>query len=104
MDSPGHKASKTIRSEMVLSLIDRFPKNLTKSEKDVAEKIIMGLSNQQIAKTRFTCESSVKFHISKIFKKTNVKTRMEFIAHCLNVNANEGIKEPEVVPLLPKGV
>lgn len=53
---------------------------LSNSEQGVYDLVVQGLSNQQIAKQLFVCEQTVKFHITNIFKKTNVQSRAQLIA------------------------
>lgn len=50
---------------------------LTKREAEVAEQACLGLSNKNIARTLFVEECTVKWHLSTIYKKLDVKTRTE---------------------------
>lgn len=52
---------------------------LTAREIDVLTKMAMGLSNQEIAKQLFISISTVKIHISSIFRKFNVENRVSAI-------------------------
>ncbi|BCX79008.1 response regulator transcription factor [Campylobacter sp. 19-13652] len=52
---------------------------LTPKEKDVANLVLDGLSNKQIAQTTGVSERTVKAHISSIYSKFNVKDRIGFV-------------------------
>ena len=53
--------------------------NLTKRERELVELIYQGKSNKDIAEELFLSESTVKTHIYNIFRKMNVKNRIEVI-------------------------
>jgi DNA-binding NarL/FixJ family response regulator len=50
---------------------------LTKRELDVVGAIISGSSNKEIARTFSISEDTVKHHLTNIFDKTGVSTRLE---------------------------
>jgi len=52
---------------------------LTAREIDVLMKISLGLSNQEIAKQLFLSQSTIKSHITAIFRKLNVDNRISAI-------------------------
>jgi DNA-binding NarL/FixJ family response regulator len=52
---------------------------LTAREIDVIMKVSLGLSNQEIAKQLFLSQSTVKSHITSIFRKFNVDNRVSAI-------------------------
>lgn len=56
---------------------DRY--NLTRREREVTELICQGKSNKDIAEILFLSESTVKTHIYNIFRKLEVKNRIEAI-------------------------
>ncbi len=51
--------------------------DLTKREVEILREIYSGKTNTQIAETLFISESTVKAHIYNIFRKMNVKSRVE---------------------------
>lgn len=51
---------------------------LSKKEQQVAQLLLEGKSNKQIAAEQFVAESTVKVHVSKILKKTGAKDRLSF--------------------------
>ncbi len=52
---------------------------LTNRECQMIEYITIGLSNQEIAEKMFISANTVKIHISNIFRKVNVKSRVELL-------------------------
>ncbi|MGR4992021.1 LuxR C-terminal-related transcriptional regulator [Vibrio sp. WZ-1] len=50
---------------------------LTKREKQIITFLSMGASNQQIAENLFVSENTVKTHLHNIFKKIEVKNRVQ---------------------------
>ncbi len=53
---------------------------LSQREADVASGLLNGLRTQAIAESLGISERTVKAHISNIFKKTGVSSRVEFIS------------------------
>jgi len=53
--------------------------SLTKRERELVELIYQGKSNKEIAEELFLSESTVKTHIYNIFRKMDVKNRIEVI-------------------------
>ena len=58
--------------------VNRF--GMSVREQEVFSLIIQGMSNVEIATTLYITESTVKFHISNIFKKTGFQSRLGLIA------------------------
>lgn len=52
---------------------------LTDREKEVLFCLVEGLSNKEIAGRLFISDKTVKIHVSKIFKKLNVKSRSQVV-------------------------
>lgn len=71
-----------LRSKSFEQFTDEFFKKfyLTAREKDVANLILKGYSNAQIAQELFIGNSTVKKHVSAIFEKSGLTSRNEFIA------------------------
>lgn len=63
--------------------------NLTPREHELVELIYQGKSNKDIAETLFLSESTVKTHIYNIFRKMEVKNRIEVIC-IINEGKSEG--------------
>ena len=60
-----------------------FEKGLTLREQETADLVSRGLSNKEIANQLFITEKIVKFHLTSIYKKLNVKSRAQLIIYCL---------------------
>jgi|GEM_PF-399832 len=58
-------------------------KGLSNREAEVAEHVSKGLSNKEVANRLFVTEKTVKFHLTNIYKKMNVKSRAQLIVWCL---------------------
>lgn len=56
---------------------------LSEREKEVLMCLLEGLSNKEIAAKLFISDKTVKIHVSKIFKKFNVKSRSQVIIHAV---------------------
>ena len=67
--------NETIRID---SLIDQY--GLTAREKEVLILILKGNPNSKIADSLFISESTVKFHVKNILKKTQCANRKELLA------------------------
>lgn len=73
---------------------------LSNAETQVAEYLKHGLSNKEIAEKLFVCEKTIKFHLTNIYKKQGVNSRMEFIARNNGTHqAKELILDTYVKPL-----
>jgi len=53
---------------------------LSRAESAVAEYLKSGITNQEIADKLCVSEKAIKFHLTNIYKKLNVKSRSEFLA------------------------
>ncbi len=58
-------------------------KGLSNREAEVAELVTKGLSNKEVANQLFVTEKTVKFHLTNIYKKMNVRSRAQLIVWCL---------------------
>lgn len=65
------------KEEQVKRNIEKY--NLTKREKEIVMLVIDGDTNKKIADKLFITESTIKFHLTKIFVKTEVNKRTELI-------------------------
>jgi len=57
----------------------RFGQELTEREREVISHVLLGISNAQIADALFIHHKTVKFHLSRIYKKLGVKNRGQLI-------------------------
>jgi DNA-binding CsgD family transcriptional regulator len=72
-------------------------KGLSNREAEVAELVTKGLSNKEVANQLFVTEKTVKFHLTNIYKKMNVKSRAQLIVWCL---PHLGFVEKEEKPII----
>ena len=56
---------------------------LTQREKEVLLCLVQGLSNKEIARKLFISDKTVKIHVSRIFKKLNVKNRAQAVINAV---------------------
>lgn len=56
---------------------------ITKREDEVVKLILQGYSNKQISEKLFISEKTVKAHLSKVYKKLGVSTRLQLVADFL---------------------
>lgn len=67
--------------------------NLTSKQKAVANLVLKGLSNHEIATTLNLTVKGVKFHLTNIFKKENVNSRTKLIVKYLPILKERFINE-----------
>lgn len=68
------------------SLVNTQPdNNLSKKEREIIILISQGRKNREIADTLCISEQTVKSHISRIFRKTNVNTRSQLVPLALKL-------------------
>jgi len=70
-------ASIGLADEIAEESVPSFP--LTKREMEVVELLVNGSSNAEIASRLYLSETTVKKHVSHIFKKMNIKSRGQLI-------------------------
>lgn len=58
--------------------------NLSLSEKQIVEGVVMGLSNKEIANQTFKTEQTVKLEFEAIKTKLNMTSRAQVIVYFLN--------------------
>lgn len=75
--------SRKLTNELIASyrnkdaIVAKSTANLTTREKEIMQLLVLGASNIQIAETLFVSENTVKTHLYNVFKKINVKNRMQ---------------------------
>ncbi|KMJ58703.1 LuxR family transcriptional regulator [Bacillus sp. LL01] len=85
------KGESIIHPAMTKKLIDYHQKGiqqaedstLTEREKEVLVCLVEGLSNKEIAQRLFISDKTVKIHVSKIFKKLDVKSRSQVVIYAV---------------------
>jgi len=53
--------------------------DLSKREQEVHDLVCRGMSNIEVADSLFVAEKTIKFHLHRIFKKKNVRSRAQLI-------------------------
>jgi DNA-binding NarL/FixJ family response regulator len=71
-----HDAPEGIHSDKYTSLSDR--------EREVLEKICLGMKNKEIADSLFITETTVRHHLTSIFGKLNIKSRLALAIFAFN--------------------
>jgi DNA-binding CsgD family transcriptional regulator len=67
-----------VQSMQLSKVFDGF--NVSETEIAVGLQVLQGLSTKEIAARRGVKDKTIKFHLGNLYRKTNVKTRAEFIA------------------------
>lgn len=57
--------------------------SLTDREKEVLICLVQGMNNKEIGKALFISDKTVKIHVSKIFKKLDVKSRSQVVIYAV---------------------
>ncbi len=72
---------------------DKPQKNygLTKREMDILVSIVTGLSNKEIARRFTLSEDTVKHHLTNIFDKVGVNSRLELALFAINNRLTDGV-------------
>ena len=78
--------SDLILPEGLQKPLPHYREILSKCEIEVADLIMKGLRNQQIADNTCKTVKAVKYHITNIYKKCEVHSRVEFIFKYLEKN------------------
>jgi DNA-binding NarL/FixJ family response regulator len=73
------RAAATLELEIVDSAIESKPQRtgLTRAEQGVAELVVEGLTNKQMAEQLFVSHYTIDSHLRSIFKKLGVSSRLE---------------------------
>lgn len=75
---PAEPVVQTLNLEEAMDLV-KEKYELTKREVEILKEVYDGKTNTQIAEDLFISESTVKAHIYNIFRKMNVKSRVEAV-------------------------
>jgi DNA-binding NarL/FixJ family response regulator len=69
-------------------MLTEIVENLTRREKDLVRAIARGLTNRQIASEFGISEQTVKNHLTVVFHKLHVRTRLELAVHAMRQGLN----------------
>lgn len=81
-----HKAQIISEDDVYASFVKKY--TLTNRELEICKYIIKGASNEEIAQEAAIKMTTVKYHVSNIFKKLNVKNRTEILALYISFKEN----------------
>lgn len=81
-----HKVQTLSEDEIYASFVKKHA--LTNRELEICKYIIKGASNEEIAHEAAIKMTTVKYHVSNIFKKLNVKNRTEILALYISFKEN----------------
>jgi DNA-binding NarL/FixJ family response regulator len=74
------------REFLVLSVPNDDPlRDLTSAERQIAERIALGMSNAELARHRGTSERTIANQVRAILRKTGVRSRSELTARLANL-------------------
>lgn len=74
-------------------MLNNLPENLTKNEKDVAEKLLQCMPIREMASSRFTTIRAIRHHIKNIYLKCEVEKRSEFMVKYLGIAEDNRVKK-----------
>jgi two-component system NarL family response regulator len=74
-------------TRVIIQHVRHAPESLTPQELDIARLIAEGLTNREIGQQLFLSPNTVKFHISTIMRKLNVKRRVELVSKAAGGNS-----------------
>ncbi|WNB90692.1 response regulator transcription factor [Bacillus sp. NEB1478] len=74
---------KLVTMHLQQTQVRREDSNLTDREQEVLIGLVEGLSNKEIAEKLYISDKTVKIHVSKIFKKLEVKSRSQAVIYAV---------------------
>jgi DNA-binding NarL/FixJ family response regulator len=74
---------KLVNIHLQQTQVKKDESNLTDREQEVLIGLVEGLSNKEIAEKLFISDKTVKIHVSKIFKKLEVKSRSQAVIYAV---------------------
>lgn len=69
--------------EVIKPVVSRREESLTYREFEVLQRVCQGLSNQELAKSLFLSEKTVKNHLTNIFRKIGVNDRTQAVLYAI---------------------
>ncbi|MGQ9472695.1 MAG: response regulator [Candidatus Caldatribacteriaceae bacterium] len=88
------KVRKNFPFEVGKKWVTTFSSLLSPREVEIAQLVLQGMSNKEIAEKLFISESTVKNHLSRIFQKLGVKDRVELALNVAKKALQEGHNSP----------
>jgi two-component system response regulator DegU len=78
-------------------------RGVTIRQAKTANLVCAGLTNRVIGQRLFISEKCVKDHLTQVYKKIGVKSRLELVVFCFNEVAKKPIDKADVIPELRAG-
>ena len=76
---------------------------LSKREKEVIEILLLGKTNKELSEVLFVTEKTVKFHLTRIYKKLETKSRYTLLAmYSQFLLKRQGMARPMPPPPTPR--
>jgi DNA-binding NarL/FixJ family response regulator len=77
--------------------------NLTAQERAVTHLVRKGLRNKEIAEALHLSEKTVKWHLTNVLRKKNMRTRYEILMEQVPPECDANPQCPPDCPFLPRG-
>lgn len=77
--------SPRLQTRMATELRGAPPIALTSRERDIVRLVARGLRNQEVAQKLFISEETVKTHLNNVFRKLNIRDRVELTLYAVRV-------------------
>lgn len=68
---------------------------LSRAEQQVADWLVTGATNAEIAERLFVTDKTVKFHLTNVYKKSGVRSRTEYLVQYKSMGESRVKKERE---------
>ena len=85
IDKLAERTRDTVDPEAYSFFLERIP-DLSKTEREIFDCYVSGLSTKEILESANIKESTLKYHNSHIYEKLNVKSRKELLVYISLMN------------------
>ena len=88
IDKLAERTRDTVDPEAYSFFLERIP-DLSKTEREIFDCYVSGLSTKEILESANIKESTLKYHNSHIYEKLNVKSRKELLVYISLMNRSK---------------
>ena len=88
IDKLAERTKDTVDPEAYSFFLERIP-DLSKTEREIFDYYVSGLSTKEILESANIKESTLKYHNSHIYEKLNVKSRKELLVYISLMNRSK---------------
>ena len=88
IDKLAERTRDTVDPEAYSFFLERIP-GLSKTEREIFDYYVSGLSTKEILESANIKESTLKYHNSHIYEKLNVKSRKELLVYISLMNRSK---------------